>query len=112
MKLVCIGDSFTEGLCDVTRPDGEYLGWADRVAAALAPVEYANLAVRGKLFDQILADQVPVALATCSPTWSRSTPGATTSCAGAPTWTTCSPATTQSWASSTNQAARCCCSPA
>ncbi len=63
MKLVCIGDSFTEGLCDVTRPDGEYLGWADRVAAALAPVEYANLAVRGKLFDQILADQVPVALA-------------------------------------------------
>lgn len=62
MKLVCVGDSFTEGLCDVTRPDGEYLGWADRVAAALAPVEYANLAVRGKLFDQILADQVPVAL--------------------------------------------------
>jgi lysophospholipase L1-like esterase len=63
MKLVCVGDSFTEGLCDVPRPDGEYLGWADRVAAAMAPVEYANLAVRGKLLDQIVADQVPAALA-------------------------------------------------
>lgn len=63
MRLVCVGDSFTEGLCDVQRPDGEYLGWADRVATALAPVEYANLAVRGKLLDQIVADQVPEALA-------------------------------------------------
>jgi lysophospholipase L1-like esterase len=63
MRLVCVGDSFTEGLCDVQRPDGEYQGWADRVAADLAPVEYANLAVRGKLLDQIVADQLPVALA-------------------------------------------------
>lgn len=61
MRLVCVGDSFTEGLCDDPRPDGEYLGWADRVASALAPVDYANLAVRGKLFDQILTEQVPVA---------------------------------------------------
>ncbi len=63
MRLVCVGDSFTEGLCDAVRPDGEYLGWADRVAMALVPVEYANLAVRGKLFDQILAEQVPAAKA-------------------------------------------------
>lgn len=58
-----VGDSFTEGLCDVTRPDGQYLGWADRVAQALAPVEYANLAVRGKLLDQIAEEQVPAAVA-------------------------------------------------
>jgi lysophospholipase L1-like esterase len=32
------------------------------VASSLAPVEYANLAVRGKLFDQIMADQVPTAM--------------------------------------------------
>lgn len=63
MRLVSIGDSFTEGLCDELRPDGEYRGWADRVAAGLAPVEYANLAVRGKLLDQIEAEQVPVAVA-------------------------------------------------
>lgn len=61
MRLVCVGDSFTEGLCDDLRPDGEYLGWADRVATALAPVEYANLAVRGKLLDQIVAEQIPLA---------------------------------------------------
>jgi len=63
MRLVSIGDSFTEGLCDDLRPDGQYRGWADRVAGALAPVEYANLAVRGKLLDQIVAEQVPVAAA-------------------------------------------------
>lgn len=61
MRLVCVGDSFTEGLCDDLRPDGQYVGWADRVATSLAPVKYANLAVRGKLFDQILTDQVPAA---------------------------------------------------
>lgn len=66
--LVCLGDSFTEGMCDARRPDGHYLGWADRVAAALGeraratgagPVAYANLAVRGKLLDQVVAEQVP-----------------------------------------------------
>ncbi len=54
------------------RPDGHHLGWADRVALGLAraelpdlpgPVEYANLAVRGKLLDQVIAEQLPVALA-------------------------------------------------
>ena len=70
-RLVCVGDSFTEGMCDVSRADGHYRGWADRVADALAadgtPVEYANLAVRGKLLDQVVAEQVPVAIA-MSPT--------------------------------------------
>lgn len=61
MRLVSIGDSFTEGLCDDLRHDGEYRGWADRVAGALAPVEYANLAVRGKLLDQVVAEQIPAA---------------------------------------------------
>jgi lysophospholipase L1-like esterase len=64
MRIVCLGDSFTEGLCDQTRPDGQYLGWADRVVAGLpAPVSYANLAVRGKLLDQVVAEQIPVAQA-------------------------------------------------
>ncbi len=70
-RLVCLGDSFTEGMCDEPRSDGEYLGWADRVAQALAvraaatgdTVEYANLAVRGKLLDQVAAEQVPAGLA-------------------------------------------------
>ncbi len=64
MRLVCVGDSFTEGLADDLRPDGEYRGWADRVAQALAvgqPVEYANLAVRGKLLDQVVHEQLPIA---------------------------------------------------
>lgn len=64
MRLVCVGDSFTEGIADDTRPDGEYLGWADRVASALATtdhVEYANLAVRGKLLDQVARDQLRLA---------------------------------------------------
>ena len=63
-SFVAIGDSFTEGLDD-WRPDGTPRGWADRVAERLAEDEpelrYANLAVRGKLLDQIVADQVPVA---------------------------------------------------
>lgn len=75
VRLVCIGDSFTEGLCDDLRPDGEFRGWADRVAQALARdaatrggvVEYANLAVRGKLLDQIIDDQVSAAV-TFAPT--------------------------------------------
>lgn len=70
-RFVCLGDSFTEGMSDDSRPDGRYLGWADRVAAGLAaadlprfpaPIEYANLAVRGKLLRQVLAEQLPRAL--------------------------------------------------
>jgi lysophospholipase L1-like esterase len=65
--FVALGDSFTEGLEDDLGPAGRHLGWADRVAAALATREgglrYANLAVRGRLLDQVVTEQVPAALA-------------------------------------------------
>lgn len=68
-SFVAIGDSFTEGLDDF-RADGSVRGWADRVAELLADrhgnVGYANLAVRGKLLRQIVADQFPMAIA-CRP---------------------------------------------
>jgi lysophospholipase L1-like esterase len=59
-------------MCDDTREDGEYLGWADRLAQQLAQklpqqpdtqVQYANLAIRGKLLDQVVDDQIDAALA-------------------------------------------------
>ena len=63
-SFVAIGDSFTEGLDDF-RPDGTPRGWADRVAEQLSArrpgFRYANLAVRGKLLDEIVEEQVPVA---------------------------------------------------
>jgi lysophospholipase L1-like esterase len=63
-SFVALGDSFTEGLDD-WRPDGTPRGWADRVAERLGAnspgFRYANLAVRGKLLDQIVEDQLPVA---------------------------------------------------
>ena len=62
-SYMAVGDSFTEGLDD-WRADGSPRGWADRVAEQLAAgppdFRYANLAVRGKLLDQIVDDQVPV----------------------------------------------------
>jgi lysophospholipase L1-like esterase len=65
-SYVALGDSFTEGLEDELGPDARHRGWADRVAAALATaqgsVRYANLAVRGRLLDQVVAEQLPVAL--------------------------------------------------
>jgi lysophospholipase L1-like esterase len=65
-SFVAIGDSFTEGLNDVLE-DGSFAGWADRFAALLAKtgpgLRYANLAVRGKVLDQIVADQLPIAVA-------------------------------------------------
>ncbi|GII62513.1 SGNH hydrolase [Sphaerisporangium krabiense] len=64
-SFVAIGDSFTEGLND-PGADGRFRGWADRVAerlAALTPgFRYANLAVRGRLLDQIVERQVPLAI--------------------------------------------------
>ncbi len=66
-SFVAVGDSFTEGLDD-RDPDTEdgYRGWADLVAARLASsvdgFTYANLAIRGRLFDNIVDDQVPPAL--------------------------------------------------
>ena len=62
---VAIGDSFTEGLHD-PGPGGGYLGWADRVAGVLSArrpgFRYANLAIRGKLLDQVIAEQLPPAV--------------------------------------------------
>lgn len=65
-SLVVMGDSFSEGMQDDLGPDGRHLGWADRVAAGLArssgPLRYANLAVRGRLLDEVVAGQLPLAL--------------------------------------------------
>lgn len=65
-RYVAIGDSFTEGLEDPGSGD-RHVGWADRVAGELArsnpDLEYANLAIRGRLLAPILADQLPTALA-------------------------------------------------
>jgi lysophospholipase L1-like esterase len=73
-SYVAVGDSFTEGMND-PRPDGNgFRGWADLVAARLAAEAlagsaggrefgYANLAIRGRLFQAIVDEQVPVAMA-------------------------------------------------
>jgi lysophospholipase L1-like esterase len=73
-SFAALGDSFTEGLDDEL-PDGSYRGWADMLAVRLAaqreaagrdavegPFRYSNLAIRGRLLPQILAQQVPVVL--------------------------------------------------
>ena len=66
-RYVAIGDSFTEGIGD-PEPDspGGHRGWADRVAETLAgqtdDFAYANLAIRGRLLQQILDEQVDAAL--------------------------------------------------
>ncbi|MEV0012498.1 SGNH/GDSL hydrolase family protein [Streptomyces sp. NPDC051840] len=75
-SYAAIGDSFTEGVGD-PGPDGRLVGWADRFAVLLADqlpapdavtgsaddphgnFRYANLAVRGRLLDQIVEEQVP-----------------------------------------------------
>ena len=63
--FVAIGDSFTEGLDD-PNPGGGFRGWADRVAGALSAqrpgFRYANLAIRGKLLGQVVAEQLPRAV--------------------------------------------------
>jgi lysophospholipase L1-like esterase len=66
-SFVAMGDSFTEGMNDAY-PDGTFRGWADLVAARLAvdsgpDFGYANLAVRGKLLDQVLGEQLEPTLA-------------------------------------------------
>jgi lysophospholipase L1-like esterase len=65
-SYVALGDSFTEGLDDLTAPDGGYRGWADRFAERLDTrqpgLRYANLAIRGKTLRQVADDQVPVAI--------------------------------------------------
>ena len=55
----------TEGMSDEVI-DGKYRGWADRVAEVMAAnwsgFTYANLAIRGKLVGQVVAEQIPLAL--------------------------------------------------
>ena len=66
-RYVALGDSFTEGVGDPhpTSPNG-LRGWADHVAVALTQhnpdLRYANLAVRGRRMDEILADQLQTAV--------------------------------------------------
>ncbi|GAA1235278.1 lysophospholipase L1-like esterase [Oryzihumus leptocrescens] len=71
-RYVAIGDSFTEGMSDPDpERDNAYIGWADRLAAHLAlearrqeqGFGYANLAVRGRLLDDIVGRQLDEALA-------------------------------------------------
>lgn len=67
IRYVAIGDSFTEGVGD-DQPDGSVRGWADLVAQGLAdatgqPVQYANLAIRGRLLARIIDEQLEPALA-------------------------------------------------
>jgi lysophospholipase L1-like esterase len=67
VRFVAIGDSFTEGVGDVL-PDGRERGWADLAAqgwadAAGHSIQYANLAIRGKLAWPIVEQQLEPALA-------------------------------------------------
>ncbi|MEV6670418.1 SGNH/GDSL hydrolase family protein [Streptomyces sp. NPDC051162] len=63
-SYAAVGDSFTEGVGD-PGPDDAFIGWADRLAVLLSDqraehdFRYANLAVRGRLLDQIVEEQVP-----------------------------------------------------
>ena len=64
-RFIALGDSMTEGMTDEII-DGNFRGWADRVADVLATENpnftYVNLAVRGKLLKQVVEDQIPKAL--------------------------------------------------
>jgi lysophospholipase L1-like esterase len=67
-RFVAIGDSFTEGIGDPEpKAPGGHRGWADRVAEVLSSLTddfaYANLAIRGRLLQQIIEEQVEPALA-------------------------------------------------
>ena len=66
-RYVAIGDSFTEGIGDPEPGSpGGFRGWADRVAEILSggsdEFAYANLAIRGRLLQQILDEQIDPAV--------------------------------------------------
>jgi lysophospholipase L1-like esterase len=67
-RFVAVGDSFTEGVGDWDErfPNG-VRGWADRVARQLAKAdpgtEYANLALRSRVLDDVVEHQVEQAVA-------------------------------------------------
>ena len=64
-RFIALGDSMTEGMSDEI-VNGNYRGWADRVADELAKgnpsFTYMNLAIRGKLLKQVVEDQIPTAI--------------------------------------------------
>lgn len=71
-RYIAMGDSFTEGLWD-PYPDALDVqrGWADnlaavlsarRIAAGAAPLEYANLAIRGRKLRPVIAEQLEVTI--------------------------------------------------
>lgn len=70
-RYVAVGDSVTEGLRDASRmADGEFRGWADRLAELLAHggtsdpgLRYANLALRSRRVEHVISDQIPRAIA-------------------------------------------------
>jgi len=66
-SFVALGDSFTEGLGDPYPDRAGHRGWADRFAQRLAAdrpgLRYANLAVRGKVIADVVADQLALAIA-------------------------------------------------
>jgi len=65
-SFVALGDSFTEGLDDLSADGSGLRGWADRFAERVAEVRpglrYANLAVRGKVLREVADEQVPRAI--------------------------------------------------
>ncbi|MEU6858274.1 SGNH/GDSL hydrolase family protein [Glycomyces sp. NPDC046736] len=65
-NFVAIGDSFTEGLGDPDPHGDRFRGWADLFAGCAAErwpgFSYANLAIRGRLFDRIVDEQVVPAI--------------------------------------------------
>ncbi|WP_025273055.1 SGNH/GDSL hydrolase family protein [Haloglycomyces albus] len=65
-SYVAIGDSFTEGVGDPSPQGSRPRGWADLFATAAAEENteftYANLAIRGRLFDAVVDEQVPPAM--------------------------------------------------
>ena len=62
-RFIALGDSMTEGMSD-EQVNGKYRGWADRAADVMAKeisdFTYMNLAVRGKLLQQVIDDQIPL----------------------------------------------------
>jgi lysophospholipase L1-like esterase len=66
LRYVALGDSQTEGVGDGNDTQG-LRGWADRLAEQIArnspSVQYANLAVRGRLAGQVRSEQLAPALA-------------------------------------------------
>ena len=61
-RYIALGDSMTEGMSDEI-VNGQYRGWANRIADVMASQSpgftYMNLAIRGKLIQQVIDNQIP-----------------------------------------------------